>query len=359
MATLPHFKYVVSDRDRHGNRRWYYREPGRAKVRLKSPHGSDAFMAEYVDARAATGVVAPATLKPKSGTVAALVMHYRNSRSFKELCPSTSRVRERILNRIISTIGGNKASDVRRTHVKTWRDAPEGYAAGNTILLTLRQVFKLALDDELVTNDPTLDVKNRPSTSQGHQPWTLEHCRQYIRQHPRGTSAHTALCLFLFTGQRVSDVRLLGPRNRQANTLKFTQVKNSSRKPVKLALPIIRPLADVLDPIPPNQDAYVISEKGKPFKSDKSFSQRYSKWCREAGLENLTAHGVRKGLGTILAEAGVTHHQIGAVLGHSTLKEVERYTKGAQQKVLAVSGMAALEEKMNQEQIVPPSTDGI
>ena len=40
-------------------------------------------------------------------------------------------------------------------------------------------------------------------------------------------------------------------------------------------------------------------------------------------------------LATRLADAGCTAHEIAAISGHKTLKEVERYTKGADQARLA------------------------
>ena len=41
------FKYLVEDRDRHGNVRLYVRVPGRTKVRIRAPFGTDEFIAAY------------------------------------------------------------------------------------------------------------------------------------------------------------------------------------------------------------------------------------------------------------------------------------------------------------------------
>jgi hypothetical protein len=41
-----------------------------------------------------------------------------------------------------------------------------------------------------------------------------------------------------------------------------------------------------------------------------------------------------------LAEAGCTVHEIAAISGHASLKEVERYTKGVDQARLAQAAMA-------------------
>ena len=52
-------------------------------------------------------------------------------------------------------------------------------------------------------------------------------------------------------------------------------------------------------------------------------------------LTNCVFHGLRKAACTRLADAGCTAHEIAAISGHKTLKEVERYTKGADQARLA------------------------
>lgn len=54
------------------------------------------------------------------------------------------------------------------------------------------------------------------------------------------------------------------------------------------------------------------------------------------------AHGLRKAAARRLAEAGASAHEIMAVTGHRTLKEVERYTRTAAMKGLATSAMARI-----------------
>ena len=41
------FKHLVEDCDRHGNIRLYVRVPGRRKVRIKVPFGTEDFIAAY------------------------------------------------------------------------------------------------------------------------------------------------------------------------------------------------------------------------------------------------------------------------------------------------------------------------
>jgi integrase len=63
---------------------------------------------------------------------------------------------------------------------------------------------------------------------------------------------------------------------------------------------------------------------------------RMRRWCDEAGLPSECGpHGLRKATARRLAEARATVHQIAAITGHRSLKEVARYTQGADQVRLA------------------------
>jgi integrase len=59
-----------------------------------------------------------------------------------------------------------------------------------------------------------------------------------------------------------------------------------------------------------------------------------------AGLRHCSAHGLRKAAARRLAEAGCTAHEIAAITGHASLREVARYTEAADRRRLAASAMA-------------------
>jgi hypothetical protein len=63
-------------------------------------------------------------------------------------------------------------------------------------------------------------------------------------------------------------------------------------------------------------------------RSEKAISNWFSEAAREAALRGYTAHGLRKTRAIALAEAGATHHQIGAWTGHDSLKEIEELHPG-------------------------------
>jgi hypothetical protein len=61
------------------------------------------------------------------------------------------------------------------------------------------------------------------------------------------------------------------------------------------------------------------------------------------------AHGLRKAAARRLAEAGCTTKEIAAITGHRTLSEIERYTKAADQKRLALAAIDRLEARIPNE----------
>jgi integrase/recombinase XerD len=51
---------------------------------------------------------------------------------------------------------------------------------------------------------------------------------------------------------------------------------------------------------------------------------------------------LRKACATALAEAGASTHEIAAVTGHTSLEEIERYTRAAQKKMMADAAISKL-----------------
>ena len=98
------------------------------------------------------------------------------------------------------------------------------------------------------------------------------------------------------------------------------------------------------------QMVFLATQFGKPFTSN-GFGNRFRKWCDDAGLP----HGLRKAGATIAAENGATEHQLMAIFGWKTLKQVQHYTATARQKRLTASGMQLLIPERSENESVPLS----
>ena len=168
-------------------------------------------------------------------------------------------------------------------------------------------------------------------TSEGFREWTIFDIKKYEARWPIGTKERLALALLIYTGQRRSDIIVLGRQHEKDGWLYFTQHKNRERKPVHMSLPILSGQRKILDASPTGDLTYLVTQYGKPFKNE-SFGNWFRKAVRAAGLEGLSAHGLRKSAAVRLAEDGHSDHEIMAIGGWDTLNEVAGYTKGVRRK---------------------------
>lgn len=351
------YRYTVADRDRHGRVRVYLRLPGKPKVRLREEPGTDAFDAEYRRAIAAPPqkrAKRPAVGEVAAGSIDALCASYYGSAAFKGLDSRTQRVRKLILDRFRVDHGSKPAAKLLPRHLEAIRDGmadrPE---AANGLLKALRQVFAHGVQRGLVPSNPAAAVRYQPGSAEGFHAWTPAEVAQFEAHWPIGSKPRLALALLLYTGQRRSDVVAFGRQHVREGWLHFTQAKNARRKPVRLALPIIPQLQRIIDATPSSGLSFLESDRGQPY-TPASFGNAFRRWCSAAGLPHCSAHGVRKATAGMLAELGCSAHEIQAVTGHRTLKEVARYTAGAAQRVMAKSAMARLSAAGAAEEKVPP-----
>lgn len=338
------FKFLKEDVDRHGNVRVYFRQRGRRKIRLHETPGTPEFLAEYRDALAGRLQPAPEpkrAARATPGTLRWLIESYYASAGFKDLDDSTKRARRGILDAFSEKHGSRSYAQMEPRHVRIYRDAksdtPE---AANGLVKALRQVFALAVIDELLKINPAQQVGYLAAKNpDGFHTWSVEEIQRYEARHPIGSKARLALALLAFLGQRRSDIVRLGPQHARAGVLAFTQFKGRKRNPVHLELPVLPELQKVLDATPSGHLTYLVTEFGKPFTSN-GFGNKFRFWCDQAGLPQCSAHGMRKAAATIAAENGASEAQLNALFGWAPgSKQSGKYTRKARQKKLAAGAM--------------------
>src|SRR5262249_25488993 len=106
-----------------------------------------------------------------------------------------------------------------------------------------------------------------------------------------------------------------------------------------LAIPLSPSLAAALDATPSKHLTFLVTEDEKPFEA-MAFTKWFRRSCDAAGLSGYSAHGLRKAACRRLAEAGCSANEIAAISGHASLREVERYTRAADQARMARNAMA-------------------
>ena len=341
-------KFTYEDTDRHGNVRIYVRRPGMKKVRLRQNPGTPEFIEEYRDAlagrlKSATGKKA-ARVPAGKGSLRWLCEQYFRSAEFKSLEARTQHVRRLILDGVCMRDGDKPFALMEARHVRRRRDEKaEKPEAANSMVKALRQVFAFAIENDLAERNPAKDVPYLKSGSEGFHSWTIEEVREFEERHPVGSKARLALALLLYTGQRRSDVVSFGRQHVKNGWITFTQAKNRKRKPITLSIPVRRELKAIIDESPCGDLTFLVTAFGKPFTAN-GFGNWFRERCNEANLPHCSAHGLRKAAAARLAEQGASENEIMAITGHTTSKEVVRYTRGARQKVLAAAAMARFDQ---------------
>ena len=328
-------QYVNGFTDRHGKARWYFRRAGFKKVPLPGLPWSPEFMAAYEHALAGQPLqIGSARTSP--GTVGALAASYFNSSDFRSMKPSSQAIYRGVIDRFCIQYGDNRVAGLKREHVvKLMAARAEKPVAANNLRKVLRAMMKHAVEIGLRVDDPTRDVKAIRVKSNGFHSWNEDEIAQFEKRHSMGSLGRLAFALLLYTGQRRSDVVRMGPQHIRDGVLGVRQQKTG----IELAIPVHSTLAAVMAETPIYHLTFLTNQFGRPFTAG-YFGQWFREQCDMAGLRHCSAHWLRKAAARRLAEAGCSTHEIAAITGHASLKEVARYTEAADRKRLAQSAMA-------------------
>ena len=333
MRRLP--RYVHGFVDRHGKPRFYFRRPGFEAKPLPGLPYSPEFMAAYEFAAAGQPLPVGAA-RSRPGTMAALALSYFASPDYRTRRPSTQRAYRGIIERFCKHHGDKSAAGMKREHVvRLMGHLAEQPGAANGLRKALRAMMKHAVEIGLRADDPTRDVKAIRVKSDGYHSWTDAEIAQFEKKHAIGSRARLALALLLYTGQRRGDIIRMGAQHVRGGAIRVKQEKTGA----ELVIPLHSTLAGIIAGTPRGHMTFLTTRFGGPFEAS-AFSRWFRDECDKAGLPHCSAHGLRKAAARRLAEAGCTAHEIGAITGHTSLAELVRYTKAADQRRLAEAAMA-------------------
>ncbi|MDF3606515.1 tyrosine-type recombinase/integrase [Paracoccus sp. DMF-8] len=215
--------------------------------------------------------------------------------------------------------------------------------AADNFIKAVRAMFTWAVDRNLAKANPATGIK-KINEGTGARAWTVADLEAYRKRHPFGSMAHLALTLFMFTACRIGDVVTLGRQHevKRANGSVWLGWQPEKRGSKKVVIPILPPLLKAVRAQSVIGRTYLLREDGKPFASKNSFGNKFSTWMDQAGLVGLSAHGIRKAAGELLALHGASQYHIMAVHGHASAKTSEIYTEGADRARLAEQAMQML-----------------
>jgi integrase len=326
-------KYVHGYVDRHGRPRFYFRRAGFKRVRLPGLPWSPEFMEAYQAALDETPRVEIGAGRTVARTVNAVVIGYFGSAAFQNLARASQRHYRGIIERFRCEHGDKRIATLERRNVIAMLDAKARTpAAARDFLGCLRVLIRYAIDIGLRDSDPTLGVKTTKQKGDGFRTWLEQDIATFQSHYPVGTKPRLALELLLHTAQRRADVIRLGPQHVRDGVISVRQQKTGKT----LVIPVSPALVAALEATPSKHLTFLVTEDGKPFEA-MAFTKWFRRCCDAAGLSGYSAHGLRKAACRRLAEAGCSANEIAAISGHASLREVERYTRAADQARMAVT----------------------
>jgi len=341
--------YLSSFTDRHGTTRWRFRR-ARKTISIPGHPGEPEFEERYQAAvegrepRKAKVVAMPGAVPPESFKAA--WRKVQRSPEWLAFDPATHakniRLAEEFLHlRIIeddpAIWGDMRVKDMKRRHVKEViaRFSATPHKAKH-MLVTIRKMITVALDEEWIETDPTWKLSYRPEYV-GWRAWTDTERAMFEARWPIGTTPRTAYGLGLWLGNRRSDVARI--RWDWIDFKRGTATIEQKKGGKVLVLPLTPMIVEILSAVERKDDVVLVTAYGKPF-SEKSLTGRMADWTHSAGLpKGCTLHGLRKTLGKMLAETGASTRQLMETLGHDDIQHAELYSRAAEQERLARDGM--------------------
>jgi integrase len=314
-------------------RYYYFRRPGAKPIRLPD-FGTPEFEIAYQKAlhAEAPAIGADRTLP---GTLNAAIVSYYGCLAFRELAPSSQAMRRSYLERFRERYGNSRLATMPPEFIVQMINKMEPFSARNWFKC-VRALMQHAVSIGLCKIDPTQGVKLPKVKSDGIHAWSEAEIAQFESFHAIGTKPRLALALALYTGQRRGDLVRMGRQHIRNGVIEVRQEKTRTI----LEIPLHPDLINVIEGSNLVDLTFLTTKSRRPF-APNGLSGEFRSWCDAAGLPSqCSIHGLRKAAARRLAEAGCSAHEIAAITGHKTLKEIEHYTRSADQVRLARQAIA-------------------
>lgn len=278
----------------------------------------------------------------KLKSIAAL---YMASPEWHDLSVATRRIYTSAM-RTLARFMEMDADDITRPMIVEFRDdLYDKSATCRLAVITLNNILRFGYDRGHCSHNHAANMRHMPKTIPIPR-WTPEECELFLSKDPPDY-IRIAFMLALYTGQRKSDLIRMKWDQYDGKYIRVRQqkTKRSLRIPVH---PILKVELDRLKENPTHirmgrskrvPSPYILHNYyGNPW-TVKSVYDSIKRWAGKLGIKNRTIHGLRKTTAAKLAEAGCSPHMIGAITGHTSLKELMNYTSEADQVRMADDAM--------------------
>ena len=271
-------------------------------------------------------------------TVGAIVEKYRRPPEYTKLAPSTKKDYLGVLGKFEEVLHV-PIVDVRRRHILGMRDSyADRLGLANSIISIWSILLKFVVDREYVLANPAAGVERLPLGEWERWPdravdFALAHFKEPMRR---------AAVLALYTGQRSSDLIKMRWDDYDGTAIQVTQKKTGTRLWVPCHADLKAELTEW------KRNATSVTILVNPASEQPWNRIGFSNAVRLAikahpELKGYVFHGLRKASASLLAEAGCSALEIAAITGHMSLKNLEIYTRQADQRQRANAAIAKLE----------------
>lgn len=334
--------------DRHGKRRYYFRRYG-TRTALPGKPGEPAFEHRYADALKAsttTQIARGSGLRQAHPySLSALIKIYRTTPSFLSCKPGTRRAYDISLREIEDAWGAFPAPALTRAKVnELMTNRANDPKRANRLHVRLKSVMELAVNLGWISVNPVARQQPFKVKVKGFRAWPDDQIEKFQRRWRRGTKERVAFDLLLYLGQRSIDTVGMARNHLDGEAaIRIAQEKTGTA----IWLPLHSDLKATLDAGPLGRLCLIETEFDRP-RTVKGFYNWLKAAMRAAGCDDdLSPHGLRGAAATRLIDAGATGAQVCAITGHKSLKEMERYIRDRNQRVLALSAIRMLEQNKN------------
>ena len=281
------------------------------------------------------------------GSLAEAAAGYKASHGFSLLAPATRSVRRKRLEGMINLYGAAQVAGLQAAHVNKDLSRFDGHAQRNHLKMW-RHFAKFLMAEYGIAN-PTADIaRAKVAQSDGHEPWSMDDIAVFRDTYAIDQSARLAMELLYWTGARCGDAVKLGRGHvTRDGWLSFKQSKTGGQVDIPFDRPLpafaqvdagdLRMLHAAIDAQPVKHMTFLCTARGAS-RSEKAVSNWFAGKARDVGLQNRTAHGLRKSRAIRWAQAGSSSLQIGAWTGHTSLGEIERYCRKYSRRAALTGG---------------------
>lgn len=337
----------------------YVQHHGRGKAyRITADYVTEtnAFIEQYKDAVAQLERMPAVSVASDLDTLSGLYAVFKKSAKFASYKEGTIKSKTGRLDRLMVEHGWKRYAQLNNN---TMQDIHDGWAQTNgteqakKFLSDLSPLFDLAIQRGYVSKDwvnPCLNItRQKAKNEDGFRVWEPQHLQQFEEHHAIGTMPRLAYELMFWTGAAAVDAYQIGPQHIRRDTNGAARVYFDRQKTgAPINVPFHPNLQHAIEQTEIGDMVYLLTTRGTPFRSAKSFSQWFTDMVKQARLPHgrppvgLSAHGLRKAGATAMAEDGASDHELMAFYGWKKAETSRIYTSKASNAVMATNASARL-----------------